>query len=472
MENVPVVVCKGRPDSGRRYRTLPDLFQAENPNHQDRLWQQDSVWQSHVQKLRDFPRPVSVLELCGGLSSGFIALKLLLGSDKAVLAGYYDGWYELRRLVGTVHGDDEHVHIGPDSANILMINVDQFPACDILFAGPPCPPWSDLGSKKSFSDPRAAVFWKTVDIVIFQGCHRQLMSFVLENVEGIMKVRTGTAEAPVKLIVRRLQEGLGQDFDIEVLLLNTYDFGLPQSRPRVFIVGRRKAMFTLGRPPPIMPFAGQVALSSIFQVEGVRPQKEYTEIEAQNIKDFKEKCKSLMQDPGQRGKYMVVDVSRTPSTRTSWGSGTSRPDHVQCLTASGPKLHAFALGEGSDGVLSIDRMLDAKEHGRLQGFPYCTIDASERVHQHIAKKAFGNAVSIPVIGSVLARELLAYQRTLGIGASASSSGSRSRGSGVDASDSATILRFRAPVSASSSGSAASSGLASDSAVVPTAKRQD
>ena len=115
-----------------------------------------------------------------------------------------------------------------------------------------------------------------------------------------------------------------------------------------------------------------------------------------------------MEDVGQRGKIMVVDVSRTPSGRTAWGRSVCHPpEDVECLTASGPQLHGFSVGEGM-GELSFDRALGAAEHGFLQGFPKAVVSVMcDSSSEHVCKRAFGNAMSIPVIGSVLARELRA-----------------------------------------------------------------
>ena len=373
-------------------------------------WQQDPVWQSHVSTLLNFPKQIRVLELCGGLSSGFLASQLLLGSDKVMLAGYFDIDDDIRSVVNAIHGDSDCVHLGQTEGNILAIDVAKFPASEIICAGPPCPPWSDKGMKHSFNDDRAAVFWKTVEVVIHQGTHGQLITFVLENVQGIMKRRQGSDEPPVKIITRRLQEGL-PGWDVEVLLVNTMDFGLPQSRPRVYIVGRRKSWFPRGRPPALTQFSSRVRLSDLLSLEeSGQWHKKYTPIQLNNIQDFKNKYKLAMQDPGQRGRFMVVDMSRTPSGRTVWGNTEHQPDTVECLTASGPALHVFALGEGV-GQLSLDRKLLGCEHGRLQGFPASVVSASARVSERIAKRMFGNAMSVPVVGSIIARELCALQRS-------------------------------------------------------------
>ena len=71
----------------------------------------------------------------------------------------------------------------------------------------------------------------------------------------------------------------------------------------------------------------------------------YTNVQQASVNDFKDAYKDLMNDPRRRGQYAVVDVSRTPTSRTAWGNKSQlKPDMVECLTASGPLLHVFALG--------------------------------------------------------------------------------------------------------------------------------
>ena len=69
----------------------------------------------------------------------------------------------------------------------------------------------------------------------------------------------------------------------------------------------------------------------------------------------------------------------------------------------------FSLGEGRHSELSLDRPLFAVERGRLQGFPETVCRAA--VSDCVAKRMFGNAMSVPVLGSVLAREIKALVRS-------------------------------------------------------------
>ena len=118
-------------------------------------------------------------------------------------------------------------------------------------------------------------------------------------------------------------------------------------------------------------------------------------------------------DERMRGRYVIVDVSRTPSGRTIWGQRQGRRvDVCPCLTATGARWHVFSLGHGRPAVsvtvqglqtwstLPVDRSLLGVERGRLQGFPESIARADGR-----STLAFGNAISVPVLGTVLAREL-------------------------------------------------------------------
>ncbi len=103
-----------------------------------------------------------------------------------------------------------------------------------------------------------------------------------------------------------------------------------------------------------------------------------------------------------------MEQGRDPTSRTAWGTKT-RPEQVHldrcpCLKASGPNLHVFALGEGCKGQLSIDRMLRIHERASLQGFPVAISGVASRTDA-IGKRVFGNAMTVSVIGSVLAVEL-------------------------------------------------------------------
>ena len=80
------------------------------------------------------------------------------------------------------------------------------------------------------------------------------------------------------------------------------------------------------------------------------------------------------------------------------------------MRASGPDIRVFALGEGQ-GELTLDRSLRIRERAALQGFPAWI--ACVQLSEKIGRRIFGNAMSVPVIGSVLAEELRCIQAAWG-----------------------------------------------------------
>jgi site-specific DNA-cytosine methylase len=123
-------------------------------------------------------------------------------------------------------------HFGPDvvvEANVLEYDFSPFAGkCDILCGGPPCQPWSTMGKHKGLEDPRDVIgkIDKLVGVV-------KPRVFLFENVSGL----TTKANLPyLHDIVNRLTR-LG--YDVAYAVLNAADYGVPQNRKRVFIVGVR-----------------------------------------------------------------------------------------------------------------------------------------------------------------------------------------------------------------------------------------
>lgn len=281
--------------------------------------------------------------------------------------------------------------------------------CHVLIAGPPCPPFSKMGRQDAFEDPRASVFWRCVDIVIHQAKTGSLLLFVLENVDGLRHCPKGASHSPCDTIMKELREGLTASWSVSVIPLNSLDYGLPQRRPRTYIVGHRKSV--AGDSPPAAPqcFDSTVSLHKLIETGDVTEHTQNSDLQTRNLKDWKVWYTTTYPEHCANDDLAVVDISRTPSDRTSWCSSGTPPGIVQCLTAHGPNLHVFGLH--SEPIGRIDRRLRNAERAKLQGF-------ASNVHKLARdtvnwKRFTGNAMSVPVIGSILATELTAMLRCVG-----------------------------------------------------------
>ncbi len=108
---------------------------------------------------------------------------------------------------------------------------------DLIFGGPPCQSFSLAGKREGLSDARGALIYDFVRIV------RELRpkSFVMENVKGMANWEKGLALKEIKKLFQNdLEETNRHDgYTVSHAILNAADFGVPQKRERIFIVGVR-----------------------------------------------------------------------------------------------------------------------------------------------------------------------------------------------------------------------------------------
>jgi len=130
----------------------------------------------------------------------------------------------------------EHKNFG----DIRKIKPKKLPDFDLLVGGFPCQSFSIAGKRLGFKDTRGTLFFDIARII--KAKRPRLL--LLENVKGLLSHDEGQT---FSTIIRTL-DGLG--YDIQWQVLNSKDFGVPQNRERVFIVGNLR-----GTPrPEIFPF--------------------------------------------------------------------------------------------------------------------------------------------------------------------------------------------------------------------------
>ena len=115
--------------------------------------------------------------------------------------------------------------------DITKINSDSIPKHDVLLAGFPCQAFSIIGKMKGFADTRGTMFFEVARILQ----HHQPKAILLENVKQLVSHDGGKT---FKVILDTLAE-LG--YSVKWMILNALDFGLPQKRERVIIVGFKSA---------------------------------------------------------------------------------------------------------------------------------------------------------------------------------------------------------------------------------------
>lgn len=169
------------------------------------------------------------IDLFAGLGGFHIALRRLGG--RCVFASE---WQEhLRMLYRDNHGIEPVGDITPfDPADI--------PPHDVLTAGFPCQPFSKAGDQLGFAcSKQGQLFFKVADII----AAKRPSFFILENVPNLLKHDQGKT---MEEICRVLKGQLG--YDIRAERFSPHDFGIPQIRERVYIVGSRKSLSSFRWP--------------------------------------------------------------------------------------------------------------------------------------------------------------------------------------------------------------------------------
>jgi len=131
---------------------------------------------------------------------------------------------------------------GNFAGDITKVNPKDIPDFDIICGGFPCQPFSQAGFKKGFEDERGNLFFHIAKIIK----EKQPKAFFLENVRNLLNHDDGKTFKTIQKIV---EEDLGYSFNYKIVKAS--DFGLPQHRPRLFMVGFRNKDIKFEFPEPV-----------------------------------------------------------------------------------------------------------------------------------------------------------------------------------------------------------------------------
>ena len=252
--------------------------------------------------------------------------------------------------------------------DITKVNEKDVPDHDILFAGFPCQPFSIIGQMNGFNDIRGTLFFDIARIIK----HKKPKAFILENVKQLVGHDGGKT---LKKILKTLQKDLG--YHVQYAVLNALDYGLPQKRERVIIVGHREPiMFSF--PSPVRPFK---PLSQILEkkVDAKHFASDYIVEKRKN--SHKSAYKTSIWHENKSGNICSYPYS--------------------CALRAGASYN-YLLVNG-------ERRLTPREMFRLQGFPDTYKITNNDTH---ARKQAGNAVPVNLVKAVILKLLPYVAKTM------------------------------------------------------------
>lgn len=172
------------------------------------------------------PRIIDLFAGLGGIRLGFQQAMDELGLETECVFSSEIKPYAIQAYNG-FYGDEEIF------GDITLANTEQdIPNFDYLLAGFPCQPFSSAGNRNGFADTRGTLFFEIERILQDKiNANHPARGFLLENVEGLINHDNGNT---LNTMITHLEQ-LG--YYVSYKLLDSQEFGLPQSRKRVYIVG-------------------------------------------------------------------------------------------------------------------------------------------------------------------------------------------------------------------------------------------
>lgn len=252
------------------------------------------------------------------------------------------------------------------NGDITQIDARDIPKFDVLLAGFPCQPFSNIGKRQGFEHPtQGTLFFDVVRILEA----KKPKAFLLENVPGLLTSDNGRTFQIIQDELRRI----GYEFKHDVL--DAADFGLPQVRKRLFIVGFRKDIYSQEFKFPI----STVKKKYIGECLEDNPTGYSITEKTQNNYLFK------LDD----GRPQVIDKNSMIQVKTLVASYHK----IQRLTGT------FVKG-GETGL----RLLSELECKRIMGFPE---DYKIPVSRTQMYRQFGNSVAVPVVHAI-SKQMVQY----------------------------------------------------------------
>ena len=316
------------------------------------------------------------IDLFAGIGGFRLALQNLGG--KCVFTSEWDK--EAKRTYKANFGERPFGDITKEETKAFIPN-----GFDLLCAGFPCQAFSIAGKRGGFEDTRGTLFFDVAEIIK----RKKPKAIFLENVKGLRNHNGGKTLATILNVLRN---DLGY-FVPEPQIINAKDFGVPQNRERIYIVGFRNDLGIDSFEYP-KPTDKKVSFANIKEKQ-VPPTKYFLSTQyVQTLINHK----ARHEGKGNGFGYAIIPDDAISNAIVVGGMGRERNlvlDHR--ITDFTPTTHIKGT-VNREGI----RKMTPREWARLQGFPdnylIPVADAS-------AYKQFGNSVAVPAIQAT-AKEIL------------------------------------------------------------------
>jgi DNA (cytosine-5)-methyltransferase 1 len=325
-------------------------------------------------------KTVSLFSGCGGMDMGFMGDFTLFGNKnkKYFSRNSFEIIWANDIDKGAVETYKSNIGNHIQEKDISLVSDDEIPNCDVVIGGFPCQDFSIAGKQRGFNSERGNLYKQMIRVIK----NKKPKAFVAENVKNILNPKLVDTERNQPVIKTIIEDFENLGYVIQYKCVNAPDYGIPQRRERVFIVGIRKdikAQFFF--PKPI--HSQMTSKQAIDDLWGKEANPEIFNHNQMSLATFRPPSKN-----GMQGNEMIP--ANAPSH-------TMRAEHHMNIQA-----HYRTLSPTKDSSdRKFWRRLTVREAARLQTFPdQFKFEGSKSD----CYKQVGNAVP-PMLGWYIAKAL-------------------------------------------------------------------
>ena len=297
--------------------------------------------------------------------------------------------------------------------DITTRNHKEVEQLDLYVAGFPCQAFSMAGKRKGFEEARGTLFFNVAEFIKIN----QPKVFVLENVKGLLshdKGNTfqtivdilsnggGTQNGQISLDV--FEDGLG--YHIYWQVLNTKDYGIPQNRERIFIVGFKDFReFSFPKPMQLMLRLGDMLQDnpkskyylSDKAIENLQNRQNFNKFNPLNKESESASCITSRANKVSNDNNFI-EIIQLNKSKESGGVQPYQQNRVYDINGLSPALPAELGGERSHNINTKKiRRLTPLECWRLQGFRDDEFFSVKDVSDTQLYKQAGNSITVNVL---------------------------------------------------------------------------
>lgn len=303
------------------------------------------------------------------------------------------GYSEIDKYAIQVY--EKHFPNHKNFGDITKIKTDELPEFDFLVGGFPCQAFSIAGKRRGFDDTRGTLFFEIARILR----DKRPRYFVLENVKGLLSHDSGKTFSTILGVLSDI------GYDCQWQVLNSKNFGVPQNRERIFIIGHTRGE----RRPEVFPLRGTATKTDTTR-ELPEPISNCLRTNYSNGKSNETYIRQLNQPTHSNDRVYGTD-GVSPTLNTAQG-GNRQPKINVTYRHSFKGFKGYenlspsiksTEGSGNQILINKIRRLTPKECERLQGFPDGWTDILSDTQRY---KTLGNAVTVNVIEYIFSKLLL------------------------------------------------------------------